>query len=328
MRALAEQGNVEPAAVRRAPDFFIVGQAKSGTTALYEMLRRHPQIYMPDLKEPWFFSPEMRSSTRRGDLRPETLEQYLSLFSAAGPEQRTGEASSSYLTSHTAAQRIAEVQPAARIIATFREPASFLRSLHAQNVQSHVESETDLRTALSLEEARREGLDLPPNSPRPQALMYSEYVRYVEQISRYHAAFGPERVLILIYDDFREDNEATVRTVLRFVGVDDTLALEAIEAAPTVRVRSQRLDEAMLSASLGRGPAWRAVKASVKAVTPRRLRRRSLQALRQHVVYADPEPPDEALAMELRRRYRPEVAALSEYLDRDLLRLWGYDRLT
>ena len=43
---------------RRVPDFFIVGHAKSGTTALYEMLRAHPQIFMPDLKEPKFFAYE------------------------------------------------------------------------------------------------------------------------------------------------------------------------------------------------------------------------------------------------------------------------------
>ena len=30
---------------------------------------------------------------------------------------------------------------------------------------------------------------------------------------------------------------------------------------------------------------------------------------------------------ELRRRFKGEVIALSEYLDRDLVTLWGYDRL-
>ena len=29
--------------------------------------------------------------------------------------------------------------------------------------------------------------------------------------------------------------------------------------------------------------------------------------------------------VELRRRFAPEVAALSEYLDRDLVTEWGYD---
>jgi hypothetical protein len=44
-------------------------------------------------------------------------------------------------------------------------------------------------------------------------------------------------------------------------------------------------------------------------------------------VQGRPSAPDEALMAELRRRYRPEVQALSEYLDRDLIELWGYDRL-
>ena len=31
--------------------------------------------------------------------------------------------------------------------------------------------------------------------------------------------------------------------------------------------------------------------------------------------------------LELRRRFKPEVVALSEYLGRDLVTLWGYDDL-
>ncbi len=30
---------------------------------------------------------------------------------------------------------------------------------------------------------------------------------------------------------------------------------------------------------------------------------------------------------ELRTRFKPEVVALSEYLDRDLVALWGYDEI-
>jgi hypothetical protein len=32
--------------------------------------------------------------------------------------------------------------------------------------------------------------------------------------------------------------------------------------------------------------------------------------------------------LQLRRRFKDEVEALSEYLDRDLVKLWGYDRLS
>jgi Sulfotransferase family len=319
-----------PARQLRVPDFFIVGHHKSGTTALYEMLRRHPQIFMPGLKEPRFFASDMRSrfQPKRGHVLPETLDEYLSLFAPATPEQRTGEASPSYLMSHTAARRIADVQPAGRIIAILREPAEFLRSLHLELTRSHVETKKDLRTAISLEAARREGRRVPRRSHRPQLLQYSEQVRYVEQLRRFSAQFPPEQTLVLIYDDFRADNEATVRRVLRFLEVDDGHPIEALNVhATTHSVRSQQLDDLVYSVALGRGPISRAAKATVKALAPRRLRREAFRTVQRRFVHTDPPATNERFMMELRHRFKPEVVALSEYLDRDLVSLWGYDEL-
>jgi hypothetical protein len=313
----------------RLPDFFIVGHPKSGTTALFEMLKRHPQIYMCEEKEPWFFSEELRfrAPPRTPIGIPETLEEYRSLFAAARPDQRAGEASTTYLWSHTAAGAIAEVQPAARVIAILREPASFLHSLHLQFVQAYVETETDFRRAISLESSRRAGRDIPRRSYWPQLLAYSDHVRYVEQLRRYHAVFAPEQILVLIYDDLRSDNEASVRRVLRFLGVDDTRPIEPMDVNLTVRARSRRLHHLVQAVEVGRGPASRAVKAAVQMITPRRLRQDALHAVQRHVVYGEPRTPDEELMLELRRRFKPEVLALSEYLDRDLVTLWEYDRL-
>jgi hypothetical protein len=313
---------------KRVPDFFIVGQPKSGTTALYTMLRRHPQIFMPDNKEPWFFAEELHNRTPpRPAGTPTTLDQYLKLFESATAAQRVGEATPFYLWSRTAAARIAEVQPDARIIAILREPASLLHSLHLQFVQTYVETENDFRKAMSLEEDRRGGRSVPRYTYWPDALLYSEHVRYVEQLRRYHALFPSEHVLVLLYDDFRRDNEATVRTVLRFLEIDDLSSVEAMEVNPTVRVRSQRLHHLVHAVSVGRGPVSLAVKATVKTVTPRRLRRDALIAAQNHVVFGDPRPPEESFMIELRRRFKGEVVALSEYLDRDLVKLWGYDGL-
>ena len=178
----------------RIPDFYIVGHAKSGTTALYEMLRRHPQIYMPDGKEPWFFADELHVRTPpRPEGTPQTLEQYMALFAAARPEQRIGEATALYLWSRTAARRIAQVRPDARIIAILREPASFLQSLHLQFTQTYIEVEGDLRKALALEPERRQGRGVPRYTYWPQALLYSEHVRYVEQLNRYRECSRPSR---------------------------------------------------------------------------------------------------------------------------------------
>jgi hypothetical protein len=79
--------------------------------------------------------------------------------------------------------------------------------------------------------------------------------------------------------------------------------------------------------SVGRGPASRGVKASVKALTPERLRRHALHSFRQRVVFGAPASADEDFLLELRRRFKGDVLALSDYLDRDLVSVWGYDSL-
>jgi Sulfotransferase domain len=309
-----------PTGVRtgRVPDFFIVGHPKSGTSALHRMLREHPQLYMPR-KEPSFFVPELISPAKY----PNGIDDYKALFADAEPGQLVGESTTWYLSSHTAAARIAEAQPQARIVAILREPAGFLRSLHLQFLRSDVETEPDLRSALALERQRSEGHRLPRNSTRPQLLGYSEHVRYVEQLRRYRELFGAERMLVLIYEDFRADNEATVRQVLRFLEIDDTLPVRTIEANPSVGFRAPRLNEHVRSLYLGNGPAAGALKAAVKALSTQRVRHAALGALRRRQAESPPALDAELMA-ELRERFRGEVQALGEYLDRDLIGFWGY----
>jgi hypothetical protein len=303
----------------RFPDFYIVGHPKCGTTALWEMLRRHPAIFMPATKEPSFFTPE----TRR---RPDSLEAYLSLFAPALPHQRTGEASPSYLWSRTAAERIAQARADARIIAILREPASFLRSLHLEFLNIHAETEKSFAKAMALEGRRAEGKSIPRNSTRPMFLPYSQHVRYVEQLQRFHAVFAPEQILVLIYEEYRADNAATVGQVLRFLGVDDSLELAPLKANPSREIRAPRLSAFVRSLYLGRGRVSRLAKNAIKTVTTTRMRKRALAAQRSAQV-GTPSSVDEQLMRELRRSFRDDVSALSAYLDRDLVKLWGYDRL-
>jgi hypothetical protein len=317
----------------RRPDFFIVGTPKTGTTALHAMLRRHPQIYMPKLKEPRFLASDMSPHPRHADgphevRYPHTLEEYLALFDKATPEQRAGEATPMYLWSRFAAAGIADLQPDARIIAILREPASFLRSLHLAFLNGGNEAEKDLRRAIGLEDARRQGQHVPRTSHRPQLLQYSEHVRYVEQLRRYDAHFPPEQILLLIYDDFRADNEATVRRVLRFLEVDEESPIDFDRANVTGHSpRSPQAKHVMLSVAQGRRPLARTTKATVKALTTVGMRQAAARMI-DRSMRAEAPPPDESFLLELRRRFKPEVLALSEYLGRDLVTLWGYDQIS
>jgi Sulfotransferase family len=320
------------ATARRVPDFFVVGAPKSGTTSLYWMLRQHPQIFMPDLKEPQFLAsdapardvyyaralPGSADKRPRPIPRPRTLEDYLALFADAAPGQRVGESSTFYLLSRDAATRIAELAPDARIIAILREPVSFLRSLHLTALLISYETEKSLSKAMSLEAARREGRRVPRHAPRPQLLQYSEHVRYVEKLRRFEERFPPGHVQALIYDDLWGDTDAIVHRVLRFLEVDEDYPIHRVNTNVTRRaVRSPRLKAALESLAAWRGPP--------RAGRAEQLLRRTVRGARRRAVMGDAPAMDDQFALELRRRLRSEVVALSDHLGRDLVALWGYD---
>jgi hypothetical protein len=316
----------------RVPDFFIVGHGKCGTTALYRMLLSHPQIHMP-VKEPRFFAPDRRTrywrpaSSRRK--HPTTLDGYLALYTGAQASQRIGEASPTYLRSTVAASSIAAIQPQAKIIAILREPASLLRSVHLQALRNYDETQKDFRRAIALEDDRRHGKHIPRLSQFPAVLLYSELVRFVEQLRRYHAVFPPEQVLVLIYDDFRRDNPGTVRQVLRFLEVDDSAPVPTVELESLRHPRYVLLDQLLRAWSIARrSSALRWPAQALAAITPSQLQHSdTLSALWRRVRYVEQPPPDEQFMLELRRRFKPEVQAISDYLGRDLVKLWGYDSI-
>jgi len=177
----------------RVPDFFIVGHHKSGTTALYEMLRRHPQIFMPDLKEPRWFASDLKALTKPPPHSPlpKTYEEYLALFCPAREDQIIGEASPSYLRSEQRPAKIAEVQPKAR---HHRDPARAreLRQVAAPAAPAGTRRDREGHAA------RLRGRGDRANG-RP-VLRYSDHIHYVEQLRRYEALFPPEQILVLIYD--------------------------------------------------------------------------------------------------------------------------------
>jgi hypothetical protein len=308
----------------RMPDFFIVGHAKCGTTALYFLLNSHAGTHMP-VKEPRFFCPDLntrywRPSYSRAN-HPRTLDGYLSLFARARPDQLVGEASSSYLRSEVAAELIATVAPRARIIAILREPVAFLRSFHLQSVRNYDETEKDFCRAMALEPERRAGRRVPRFSQSPASLLYSDHIRYTEQIRRFHEAFGHDQVKVLVYDDFRSDNEGTARDLLRFLELEETVQLPPAEVSTVKTVRSVTLDQA------SRAVAHAQLRLRGGRQSKRRREGRPssrLQGAWERVLYTERAAPSKECVRELRRSFKPQVEEISDYLERDLVSLWGY----
>ena len=73
--------------VMRYPDFFIAGNSKSGTTALYHFLAQHPEVCMSNPKEPNFFATDFLHEEGVGAFDRRTCEEYQQCFSEGRDDQ-------------------------------------------------------------------------------------------------------------------------------------------------------------------------------------------------------------------------------------------------
>jgi hypothetical protein len=289
------------------PNFFIVGAPKCGTTAMNDFLAQHPDIFIPKIKEVHFFGRDLHFS--KGALRDP--EAYAALFADA-TQPRRGEASVWYLFSKTAAAEIHAYNPEAKIIIMLRHPADMLYSQHSQFLFNGNEDIEDFQEALAAESDRRAGRRIPKSAHLPEGLLYSETVRYAEQVERYLTRFGREGVHIILYDDFRADLPGTYRKTLQFLGVRDDFVPTFNVINPNKRARSKLLREFVQAPP-------ESVKRLSRLLFPRPFRQQVMNALdRLNVRYEARAPLDPELRAQLARRFEPEVRALETLLGRPL----------
>ena len=217
----------------KRPDFFIIGAFKSGTTAMYEYLRRHPQLYLPEVKEPMYFGSDLTPRYRRM-----TEDEYLALFARAADEQRAGEASPWYLYSTAAAAEILDFAPSAQAIVLLRNPVDVMYAQHSQLVFNQREDIADFAAALAAEDDRRAGKRIPADALRPEALFYRHSVRFADQLRNWFDVLGRERVHVIVFDDLVADPRAVYRATLEFLGVDPSHEVDLSVYNPNRRARS------------------------------------------------------------------------------------------
>lgn len=203
--------------MERFPDFFIVGAAKSGTTALWKYLGTVPGIFMTkDIrdKELGYFSNGYGVTDR---------QDYLDYFKEAKSNELIGESCHPYLTSEESAELIKMEVPNARIVISLRNPAKRAFSLYNWMVMYGYESAETFEEALRLEEIR---LSDPAFVKRPPHLYLKNYAYYstglyFEQVKRYYEVFGAENVKVMIFEEFiNPEHPEHVWDMVKFLGIE------------------------------------------------------------------------------------------------------------
>jgi hypothetical protein len=200
-----------PDAPHRLPDFIIAGAPRSGTTWLYVLAQRHPQIAMaqPMLPEPKFFLVD--------ELWQRGVDYYSKTWFDPLPAGRMlGEKSTNYLESPGAAKRIYRAVPRAKLIFVLRNPVDRAYSNYLWSRQNGLEDETFER-ALALEAQRERELAPKMRYARPHA--YFSRGLYAEHLGRFFARFTREQILVLRHEDIVARPEDIAAAFQRFVGV-------------------------------------------------------------------------------------------------------------
>ena len=288
------------------PDFFIVGAPRCGTTALYEYLRGHPEIFLPEHKEPLYFGSDLTQI--HGKL---TEEDYLRLFAPATPGQRIGEASTWYLCSKEAPREIHAFSPNAKIIIMLRNPVDVMYSLHGEIVFYGGEELLDFEEALAAEPDRRQGRRLGPTR-RPEALFYRETVRFADQVERYLDEFGSDHVKVIVFDEFIRDLVSAYVDVLRYLGVDESYRPSFERVNESKRSLSPRLQAFVVRPPK---PVARLIPLLRRAPLAHQVRSALLSANSRTY---DRPPMSEPLRQRLTAELAPEVERLGELIGRDL----------
>lgn len=280
---------------RHGPDFLYIGTSKAGSTWLFNVLARHPDVFLASNKGLYYFDAHFD----RGE------DWYLDQFRGSDGSRSRGEVSHSYLSSPEAPARIAALVPDVRLLVCLREPVDRAFSDYLDLVKNQ-QYEGSFEGALEA---------------YPRLL---DRGRYATHLRRYLEVFSREQILVQLFDDLKRDPQAYADEVYDFLGVPH-------EVLPPSELRSRM--PAGVPRSRVAASAAKSASQLVKRLGLRRLRSRVKRSarLRQTLYrpYTDDRPTlDPATAARLRDEFAQEVADLDQLLGVPVSRRWGYETPT
>lgn len=303
--------------MNKKPNFFIIGEHKSGTTSLHYYLSQHPEIFMSEVKEIGYFHLNKKNDRKY-------LETY---FSNVKDEKIIGESTVGYFYSVKAHKRIKKFNPKAKILLSMRNPLTHIPSSHEEALRSGEENVNSLKKALELEPLRKKGKKLPLLGMHPDRILYYDRsIRKYEMIKNLLRLFPAKQIKIVFMEDLHKKPLKVYRDILKFLEVKNLKFKPSLEIKnPYRKVRAPRIW------SLAVNPYTRDV---ARNVLPKKVFEKAKKTMFKIGFKKTKKPKmDEDLKKMLTKKLKPEVKKLNELLhkhnlipkNKNLLKFWGYE---
>lgn len=203
---------------RNLPDFIIIGVQKGGTSTLFSLLERHPQIKGSVFKEVHYYDYNFSKG----------IKWYRSFFPIKSSLTRlVGEASPYYFFHPLVPNRIKQDNPNVKLILLLRDPVARAYSHYQMERRKHKEKIESFEEAIEVEESRIAPeiakMDQDPFyfSSSHQTYSYVSRGYYGDQLERWYKYFDRDQILVLKSEDFFGDPSAIIKKVYDFLDVDD-----------------------------------------------------------------------------------------------------------
>jgi len=190
------------------PNFLCVGAQKSGTTTLFDLLKEHPEIYLPSCKEVHFF--DIEKNYKKGIIWYENT-----FFANWKGEKTIGEITPSYMYFDKVPERIRDMLGSdIKLIFMLRNPIDRAYSHYWMSFRRRYEKES-FEKAIDLEPER-----LKKGEFEQFHFSYIDRGFYAKQIKNYLKFFPKENMLFIIFEDFIKRMDKIFKEICHFLNVD------------------------------------------------------------------------------------------------------------
>ncbi len=191
-----------------APDIYIVGTQKSGTTTLYDWIAQHPEIYSHPLAKDYpYFSNDI--TYRDGS------KLFLSFTNGNEDKHLVlgGEANAMYAS--LGPFRMSKMIPNAKLIVILRNPVERAYSAYCYAVERLMENRS-LKQAF---EEELDGLEYEKNDALQRD--YLSHGHYSHQLKTLYQFFDKSNVKIVIFEELKNEPLMIIKDIFQFIGVSE-----------------------------------------------------------------------------------------------------------